>query len=65
MQLTAADYLEHGVLFGALQNYIRSEQKPVQVLDLGCGDSMNVTKLFAEAPDTLSAYTGDKIPLSN
>lgn len=58
LQMTAADYLEHSLLFGAVQTYLQQHAKALRVLDLGCGDSQNISKLLSAAPEVVASYTG-------
>lgn len=62
--MTGADYLEHTLLFGALQRYLKDRRTPLRVLDLGCGDCQNLAKLVKDLPEgTIASYTGEKFQL--
>jgi len=56
--MLAADYLEHSLLFGEVQKYLKGQGRKVRILDLGCGDTGNLSKLLGSAPDTVASYTG-------
>ena len=62
--MTDADYLEHTILFGAVQSCLKNRQQPLRILDLGCGDCQNLAKLIKALPEgTVASYTGQQASL--
>ena len=53
-----ADHLEHSLLFGEVQRYLKDQGRKLRILDLGCGDAKNLARLLGSASETLSSYTG-------
>lgn len=62
VQMVAADYLEHSLLFGEVQRYLKDQNKKLRILDLGCGDAGNLAKLLGSASETVASYTGSLYP---
>ncbi|MDZ4728478.1 MAG: class I SAM-dependent methyltransferase [Xanthomonadales bacterium] len=56
-KLLIHDYMDHRAFFGRLQRQISSQyQRPIRILDLGCGDLTPILPLLQAVP--LSRYVG-------
>jgi len=57
-KMVAADYLEHSLLFGEVQRYLKEQGTKLRILDLGCGDAGNLAKLLSNVSEAVASYTG-------
>jgi ubiquinone/menaquinone biosynthesis C-methylase UbiE len=56
-KLLIHDYMDHRSFFGRLQEHVAQHyQRPISILDLGCGDLTPILPLLQAVP--LQAYTG-------
>ena len=62
LQMTGSDYLEHSLLFGVLESILKDKKKALRILDLGCGDAGNISKVLSSEPTLVASYTGKPGP---
>lgn len=58
LQLVGADSLDHGLLFGVLGDALKDFREPLRILDLGCGDAGNMSKVLSTRSKLVASYTG-------